>query len=227
MTLVKSLYNLDQKNFVKSCCWSNKNWIGEGVGKLLAMCDWSVRHKLNKFGWSIVHTQWLLPSSQHYATNHPGGEYEQHARGSQRGQYLYRHHPLWVLQVIFNSIESDCFSYSVNLIFDQKKFLNIFQLYFFFSIFGHQNPGSGSGFTWNAGSRSISGSTTQLASTGTQALMLQLKLSSDNCCIFLQWIYLPELWFLLDVWVSIKTKAFCCCSNAHHFKAFFYMFLNS
>jgi hypothetical protein len=35
----------------------------------------------------------------------------------------------------------------------KTRFKN-FLLYFFSSVFGHQNPGSGSGFTWNAGSGS-------------------------------------------------------------------------
>ncbi len=52
------------------------------------------------------------------------------------------------------------------VIFDQKKEKIKFQLYFFSSyIFGHQNPESGFGFIWNAGSGSgygftESGSTT-------------------------------------------------------------------
>ncbi len=37
-------------------------------------------------------------------------------------------------------------------IFDQKKKEKKFQVYFFSYIFCHQNPGSGSGFTGNAGS---------------------------------------------------------------------------
>ncbi len=94
-------------------------------------------------------------------------------------------------------------------IFDQKSFWK-FSAVFFSWFFGHQNPGSRSGFTWNAGSVSGSG----FNETGSTTLIYSLaqKCISKVQCMCLHSVHIEEAWPLNKAWLTmpaVDTSASC------------------